>query len=128
MNKVMKELKKPKVLLALMILMIYVLSKEERREGYKSRLPTRSEVSEAMEFKGFSRRQSKGGIRCMVGDNNELQCNTFEAGGSNRKEFACTKGSSCKVKGGGEFKIPRLDRTSGDDIMETVLIGLGYKK
>ena len=37
MNKVMKELKKPKVLIALMLLMIYVLSKGETREGHRGK-------------------------------------------------------------------------------------------
>ena len=37
MNKVMKELKKPKVLIVTMLLMIYVLSKVETREGHRGR-------------------------------------------------------------------------------------------
>ena len=106
MNRVMKELKKRKVLIAFLLLMIYVVSKVEIREG-------------------FSRHEARGGFMCMIGGkNNELQCNTFEERGKNQKNFTCKK-DQCKIKGGGKFMLPSL-RDSGQDIMQAVMNGLGY--
>ena len=105
----MKELKKPKVLILVMLVLIYVLSKSETREG-------------------FSRREAKGGFRCMIGGkNNELQCNTFEEGGKNRKKFTCTRDGACKVKGGGKFDLPRVKTATMDSVFDRVMTGLGYK-
>ena len=107
MIKLMKELKKPKVLITLMIIMIYILSKVERREG-------------------FRKRDAKGGFRCMIGPNREIQCNTFEEGGVNEKNFTCDEDRYCKIEGGGSFILPKIKGAKLEDVADKIMNGLGY--